>query len=211
MTAADDEYLKKFDADLLWYRACQRSVGRGALKVAALDAVVALYGPKVVITDNSVTLNGLSLDAAIAEIVKKRPELWAEAADHVDEKAEELKATEALALSGSVAGHGAWFRLLEGQFGKVEGERRYNLWCKEHSAKVGQPALDAAIADAAKKADNHASPFVRLRRQDGSIDPQAALEVETLVKTQGTKAAAAAAALVGMSISGQPLRRIGVA
>ncbi len=82
--AADEEYLKKIDQDLLWYRACQRSVRRGDLKVSALDAMVKLYGPQVVVTDGSVSLHGMDLDEACTEIVKKTPDLWAAPADQKD-------------------------------------------------------------------------------------------------------------------------------
>ncbi len=204
--AVHNEYLKGFDENLLWYRACQRSVLRGELKASALDAVVQLYGPKVVVADNSVTLNGHeTLDEAIADIVRKAPDLWAEQGDHVDPVAEAEKAAEALALAGSVSGHGALFRQWEQRFGKVEAERRYAAWKLAHAAEPGKRAAVNAAVDDAKKKTDPTNLFSKLRTAAGTIDRAVEAQIGEYTRIHGFAATKKLADEAGTNLSGVPL------
>lgn len=204
--AADEEYLKKIDQDLLWYRACQRSVRRGDLKVSALDAMVKLYGPQVVVTDGSVSLHGMDLDEACTEIVKKTPDLWAAPADQKDPVLEAEEAAKALALSGSVSGHGALYRMWESRFGEVEATRRYNAWKAEHGVEPGKPsALNGAVGHA-KKIDEK-NPFLHLRTATGQIDKSVEQQIADYTRQHGFAATKKLADEAEVNLSGFPLQR----
>ncbi len=203
--AADEEYLKKIDQDLLWYRACQRSVRRGDLKVSALDAMVKLYGPQVIVTDGSVSLNGMDLDEACTEIVKKTPDLWAAPADQKDPVLEAEEAAKALALSGSVSGHGALYRMWESRFGEVEATRRYNAWKAEQGVEPGKPSALNGAVDHAKKIDEK-NPFVRLR-VNGVVVKAVADEIAEHTRLHGFAATKKLADEAGVNLSGLPLRK----
>jgi hypothetical protein len=203
--AVHDEYLKGFDENLLLYRACQRSVLRAELKPAALDAFVGLYAAKVVVCDNSVTLNGQGLDEAIAEVVRKAPELWAQPADQVDQVLSAEKAAEALALEGSVTAHGSLLRMWEQRYGKVEAERRYVAWKLAHAAEPGRrSAVNGAVDDAKKKVDP-TNLFSRLRTAAGTIDRAVEAQIGEYTRIHGFAATKKLADEAGTNLSGQKL------
>jgi hypothetical protein len=89
-------------------RAADAAVLAGKLVPSAVGDIVEMFGSKCVVTADGVTLNGLSLDAAIAELGKTRPH-WSPV-NAADPKIEALDDLRALALTGNATALGKLYR-----------------------------------------------------------------------------------------------------
>jgi hypothetical protein len=197
-------YLERLDRNELLLQAAERAVLRGQLRPEAVTDLHELYKDKCLVTDNEVTLNGASLDDAVAELVRKRP-LWQPPKD--DPRINARKELEGEALAGSVSAHGRLWKRFEAEYGKTLGDQKYQDWCRENSAKPGSKATPPAAKGDDKPADTQ-NPFTRLRDiKTGIADPVAAAEVADIIKTQGIAVASKLAKEAGTTLSGIPLAR----
>jgi hypothetical protein len=171
------------DRNELLAQAGDRLVLAGKMVPSAVADLVTMFGPKCVVDTllNAVTLNGDSLDDAVAKELAKR-DYWKPVSK--DDPAVSARADlEAGALSGNVTMHG---RLM-----KALGEADYRAWCKTHGAQAGRAA--------------------KVNEEDHSKNPFATgdtKEMARIIKVLGTVKAASMARSAGRSISGQPLRGI---
>jgi hypothetical protein len=137
----DLEYMQsKYGKNELLHQALDRAVLRGAMRVEAVPDAMDLFGDKCTVDPAhlDVTLNGLSLDAAVEKLIEDRP-LWRPQGP--DPTVVAQKELEAAALAGNVSAHGRLFKSM----GKVA----YDQWRAKHAAQPGKAADEAAAAAAA--------------------------------------------------------------
>ena len=139
-----DLELAEYGKNEMLLQAIDRAVLGGRMKIEAAQDCYDLYAKSCVVDPATLqsTLENLPINEGLAKIIDKRP-LWKPSGP--DPRAVAQQELEGAALAGNVSAHGKLLRTL--------GKERYAQWCKEHAAKPGKVADEAAAAAAADAAD----------------------------------------------------------
>jgi hypothetical protein len=140
-----DLELAEYGKNEMLLQAIDRAVLGNRMKVEAAKDCYDLYAKSCVVDPETmqVTLDNLPLDQGLARIIEKRP-LWQPTGP--DPRAVAQQELEGAALAGNVSAHGRLLRTL--------GAEKYQQWCKDHAAKPGKVADEAAAAAALANADD---------------------------------------------------------
>jgi hypothetical protein len=140
-----DLELAEYGKNEMLLQAIDRAVLGGRMKVEAAKDCYDLYSTKCVVDPETcqVTLDNLPIDEGLTRVIKGRP-LWVPSGP--DPRAVAQTELENAALAGNVSAHGRLLRTL--------GAEKYQQWCKDHAAKPGKVADEAAAAAALANADD---------------------------------------------------------
>jgi len=192
----DNQYLTKHER---LAREFDGLVLANKLRPEVAPDLVAIFGPRCIVNDKDVLLDGLDLKSAAEKIVADRP--YAQPADAVSPEASAVSALVEQARHGNVT---AWSRLAKNHPAafadlKARGLKPGDLWTG--NGKIETP-------DKNKSRSHHASnPFAALRDANGKIDPAAAARVASVITGLGATKAAALAKAAGVTLDGRPLGR----